>query len=217
MRYTHILFDHDGVLVDTEHLYFKATQEILAELGVELTMPVYLELQARGENAWTAVRDAAPDLETGEQAVRAGRSKRNERYQALIMSEDIDIPGVGEVLLALGELCHMAIVTTAKQCDFDLIHRDRSIVPHMDFVLTNKDYPRSKPHPDPYVAALERYGLGEPGRALVVEDSERGLRAAVAAGLDCAVVAHPFTASQDFSTARYRIDALDELVAIVKG
>ena len=214
MRYTHILFDHDGVLVDTEHLYFKATQAILAELGEPLSMSDYLALQARGGDAWTAVREAS-----GEAAVRAARDRRNQRYQAMLRSEDIEIPGVGQALATLGEVCHMAIVTTARQADFDLIHEARDIVPRMDFVLTNQDYPRSKPHPDPYLAALDRYGLKEADkpRALVVEDSERGLRAAVAAGLDCAVVSHPFTASQDFSAAVYRIDALADLVGIVSG
>ena len=84
----------------------------------------------------------------------------------------------------------------------------------MDFVLANGDYPRSKPAPDPYLAALARYGI-QPAQALVVEDSERGLRAAVAAGIDCAVVEHPFMAGQDFSAARFRLSALGDLRDVV--
>ena len=87
---------------------------------------------------------------------------------------------------------------------------------HTDFVLTREAYQRSKPRPDPYLAALARYGIG-PSKALAVEDSQRGLRAAVAAGLDCAAVHHPFTASQDFSLATYRVASLAELASEVLG
>ena len=84
----------------------------------------------------------------------------------------------------------------------------------MDFVLTRSDYERSKPHPDPYLCALRRFSVPA-SAAIVVEDSERGLKAAVAAGIDCAAVYHPFTAPQDFSKASYRIETLRHLITDV--
>ena len=209
-RYTHILFDHDGVLVDTEPLYFEATQHCLSALGVDLALAEYLELQADGANAWAK----AAQLGRSEDDIAAARRARNVLYQDLIRSRNIEIPGVVEVLVALGERFGLAIVTTAKQCDFDLIHRDPRIVSHFDLILTNKDYTHSKPHPEPYLTALARLGVDAPN-ALVVEDSERGLRAAVAAGIDCAAVYHPFTEPQDFSAATYRLDRLSDLEALL--
>ncbi len=210
VKYTHILFDHDGVLVDTEHLYFRATREILTEVGFDLPIGLYLALQAEGKSAWEHAKGV------GLSAARADelRQARNVLYQRYLVEEDIEIPGVVETLKKLGRRCSMAIVTTAKKEDFALIHRDRNIVEHMDFVLANGDYARSKPQPDPYLAGLERFGVS-PDRALVVEDSERGLRSAVAAGIDCAVVHHEFTASQDFSRATYKLDSLAELVDLL--
>jgi len=65
-------------------------------------------------------------------------------------------------------------------------------------------------------APRQRAALGAaPGEALVVEDSSRGLASAVAAGIDCAVVHHDFTAAQDFTTATHRIRTLAELPALV--
>lgn len=212
-RYTHILFDHDGVLVDTEHLYYEATREVLALHGVELDLPQYLQIQAVGGNAWAPLERMGYDAD----AVAEGRAQRNARYQQLLQTRPIDIPGVEAVLEELSARCTLAIVTTARQSDFDLIHRDaqpRNIVPYMSLVLTNQDYARSKPHPDPYLTALERLEVPAE-RALVVEDSERGLKAAVAAGIDCATVHHPFTAPQDFSAATYRIDSLTDLVGLL--
>ena len=84
----------------------------------------------------------------------------------------------------------------------------------MEFVLTREDYRLAKPHPEPYLTALKRFGA-TPQETLVVEDSSRGLSSAVAAGIDCAIVHNDFTQSQDFSQASYRIDALIELKDIV--
>ena len=97
----------------------------------------------------------------------------------------------------------------------DLIHRQRSITRHFSLILTNQDYTHSKPHPEPYLTALRRFGIAA-ADALVVEDSERGLKAAVAAGIDCAAVYHDFTATQDFSAATYRLPTLSALLELIE-
>lgn len=86
----------------------------------------------------------------------------------------------------------------------------------MDFVLVREDYERAKPHPEPYLTGLKRFGATKE-ETLVVEDSLRGLKSAVAAGIDCAIVRNDFTHSPDFSEATYRIEALIELRDIVVG
>jgi IS6 family transposase len=84
------------------------------------------------------------------------------------------------------------------------------------FVLVRDDYTRAKPDPEPYLTALNRFGAPKE-EALVVEDSARGLRSAIAAGIDCAVVYNEFTKSHDFSQAHYRIQTLAELKDIILG
>jgi HAD superfamily hydrolase (TIGR01509 family) len=202
----YILWDHDGVLVDTEPLYYEATRDALAALGLDLPLEDYLADMGEGLSAWErATRQGIP-----EDVVVARREWRDRRYQELLVERDIEIPGVDKVLATLAQQYAMAIVTTAKRVDFELIHRNRSIVGYMDFVLTDGDYERSKPAPDPYLTALERFGAsGE--EAVVIEDSARGLRSAIAAGIDCVVVDNDFVKSQDFSGARARIRSLDKL------
>ena len=211
-HYTHLLFDHDGVLVDTEPLYYRATQQCLAPLGVELALDHYLELMVDGASPWELARP----LGATDKDIEHWRGRRNILYQQLLVSESIEIEGVEAVLAKLRKRYRIAIVTTAKPEDFALIHRKRNIVPFADFVLTREAYRHSKPHPDPYLTALSRYGIG-PRQALAIEDSQRGLRAALAAGLDCAVVHHPFTATQDFSQATYQVADLSELAEAVLG
>ncbi|MCY4130092.1 MAG: HAD family phosphatase [Gammaproteobacteria bacterium] len=206
-RYTHILFDHDGVLVNTEPLYFRATQECVADLGVDLRLGDYLAMMAEGKNAWELARRSGAN----ESAIDQARYRRNSRYRELLNSEPIDIEGVDEVLAELSRCYRIAIVTTALREDFELIHRGRDIVSNVDFVLTRDAYSNSKPHPDPYLAALDRFRIS-PEVALAVEDSQRGLTAAIAAGLDCVVVHNEFTTTQDLSQATYHIDHLKDLL-----
>jgi HAD superfamily hydrolase (TIGR01509 family) len=203
---SYILWDHDGVLVETEPWYFEATRRCIAELGIELNLDDYLRDMASGRSAW----EHALALDVPVEQVASQRAARNDLYQQFLREQDIEIPGVESVLELLAADYSMAIVTTAKRIDFELIHESRRIVEHMQFVLASGDYPRAKPAPDPYLKALEMFAA-TPDQALVVEDSERGLRAAVAAGIDCVIVENDFVAGQDLSAATYQIASLDEL------
>ncbi|HEX7739544.1 MAG TPA: HAD family phosphatase [Marmoricola sp.] len=207
-----ILFDHDGVLVDTEFWYFKAGERALAEIGVTLDRDDYLRNMSDGAGTWAYARAAGID----EATIDRQRGVRDAYYQEFLRTEAIEIDGVLDALAELSPYVRMAIVTTSKRTDFELIHKDRRITSYMDFVLVREDYARSKPDPEPYLTALARFRTTAE-EALVVEDSARGLRSAVAAGIDCAIVHNEFTASQDFSAARYRIESLAELKDVVLG
>ena len=208
----YLLLDHDGVLVDTERWYYEAGRRALADVGVALDQDQYLRDMAQGLGTWAQARAAGLD----EQAINRQRAARDRYYQEYLRTEPIEIDGVVDALAALSRHVRMAIVTTAKRADFDLIHAGRRITQFMDFVLVRDDYEHAKPHPEPYLTGLRRFGASAE-ETLVVEDSARGLASAVAAGIECAVVHHDFTQGQDFSRATYRIDALMELTEIVAG
>lgn len=205
-----VLFDHDGVLVDTEPWYFRAGERALAEIGFEIDLEDYLEDMRHGRGTWARARAAGVDEPTIDRA----RRSRDAYYQKFLRHEDIDVAGVLETLRELSGSVRMAIVTTSKRVDFDLIHQGRQILPLMEFVLLRDDYAKAKPHPEPYLTGLARFGVPA-GQALVVEDSARGLASAVAAGIDCCVVNHHFTASHDLSDAAYRVDTIGELPALL--
>lgn len=206
----YILFDHDGVLVDTEFWYYKAGERALADIGVTLEKDLYLQDMQQGLGTWNRARVAGVDEET----ISRQRAVRDGYYQEYLRTEVIEIDGVAEALAELSKYVRMAIVTTAKGADFDLIHETRQIRQYMDFVLVREDYRLAKPHPEPYLTGLQRFGAAK-DETLVVEDSSRGLRSAVAAGIDCAVVDNDFTREQDFSAATYRIAELSELKDLI--
>jgi HAD superfamily hydrolase (TIGR01509 family) len=193
-----IFWDNDGVLVDTERLYFQATSDIMAAAGVPLSEADYLEYFLRqGTGAWHLLEDRTPD------EVARLRQARNDRYSDLLRQHARAIDGVEATLERLRGSYVMGVVTSSRRDHFEIIHARTSLLPYFDFVLTSGDFPRTKPHPDPYLKAIERSGVS-PDECLAVEDSERGLQAATAAGIRCVVIPTALTRGGNFSGA-YRV------------
>ena len=206
-----IFWDNDGVLVDTEPLYFQATRELLAEVGIDLTHANFADLSLRqGRSCFdlAAARGLAdPELE-------ALRRRRNARYADLLRAGIMPLPGVVDALRALHGTRPMAIVTSSNPDHFEVAHASTGLRRYFDFVLTNADYERHKPHPEPYLRAAGRLGI-DPGSCLVVEDTERGLRSALAAGMRCAAVPGELSRSGDFAGAEVVLESIAELPDLV--
>ncbi len=206
-----IFWDNDGVLVDTEHLYFAATREALRGLGHELTEAEFIHYSLRrGASCF----DLAAERGVDPARIDAARLARNERYAESLAETEL-IAGVHETLAALHGRVPMAVVTSSRPEHFALQHRGTGALRFFEFVLTNTDYTRSKPDPEPYLLAATRLGVA-PEECLVIEDSERGCLAAARAGMRCAVVPRGLTARGDFSRAfrvLERVEQVPELVA----
>ena len=202
-----IFWDNDGVLVDTEHLYFEATRQVLSSVGIELTEADYRDLfLVRGTGAWHLVEARG----TGPARIEALKLARNALYAELLAEAPRLIPGVKDTLQTLHGGFAMGIVTSSRRDHFEVIHRDTGVLQYFDFVITADDCPRTKPRPDPYLLAIAR--SGHPARAcLAVEDSERGLEAAICAGLRCLIIPSRLTSAQKFEGALAVLRSVVEL------
>ncbi len=208
---THLLFDHDGVLVETEYWYFEATRKALAKLGINMSFDDYKQHLIDGSSNWTrAVENEIPQTE-----INAARAWRDARYRHYLANEDIDIPGVSQVLPTLSKRFQMAVITTSKRVDFELIHRRRELLKEMSFVLCREDYVNAKPHPEPYQAGLRKFGI-RPENAVVIEDSKRGLASAEAANILTIKVYNKFVAHQE-ADADYEVQSLQELPGLLQS
>ena len=207
----YILFDNDGVLVHTEPFYYKANLIALEEFfNVSLTFEEYMKIMANGTTVWQKALDKGFSLND----IETARIKRNEYYQNFLKTENILINGVKEVLQELSKDYKMAIITTSRGVDFEIIHKNLGLTDFMEFILCEEDYNFAKPHPEPYLKGLELFNAKKE-EAIVVEDSQRGLTSAFKAGIECAIVKNEFTITQDFSNASYFIDSLKELKTIL--
>jgi len=208
-----LLWDHDGVLVDTEELYFEATRELMASVGVALTSDQYRQhLLVQGRGTW----HLAAERGVSEADIQALRQQRDRRYGQLLASGDLLMPGVTGIVRTLAQRHRMAIVTSSQRVHFDTIHRASGLRPHFELIVTREDYVHSKPSPEPYLTAMERMGLS-PEQCLVIEDSERGLRAATAAGIRCWVVPSSLTRGSSFAAAERQFESLGQLAEALRS
>jgi len=202
----YILWDNDGVLVNTEKWYFEATRRALSEISVDLDFQKYMGIMQSGKSAWSIPQEYG----IPEKDILSARKKRDSYYQHYLVTEDIEIPNVEKTLEELSKDYSMAIVTTSKRRDFDLIHQKKNITKYMDFILSREDYEKSKPNPEPYLKALRRFNAKK-DETIVIEDSARGLKSAISAGIDCIIIQNEFTKTHDFSGAKIILNSIDEL------
>lgn len=207
-----IFWDNDGVLVDTERLYFQATQETLESVGVALNKEHYIEFFLRqGRGAWHLLEERGVSASDVERL----RLRRNDLYSELLQREACAIDGVAGALELLHGKYVMGIVTSSRRDHFDIIHTRCNLLQYFDFVLTAADFQRVKPHPDPYLLAIARAGA-DAGDCIAIEDSERGLQAATLAGIRCVVIPTPLTAGGNFAGAVRVIDRVADLPDILE-
>jgi len=187
LRPAAVLFDMDGTLVDTEHLWWQATAELAAELDLTLTDADLPEVLGR------AVEHTAAHLHRTSATTRTEAdliARLNDAFTAKVAAEVVPRPGA---LALLGEL-HAAAVPTAlvsasPRRVVDLVLE--TLGTHwFTTTLAAEDTALTKPAPDPYLAAAERLGL-DPAVCVAVEDTPTGVASARAAG--CAVLAVPST------------------------
>ncbi len=188
-----LLFDMDGVLVDTEPLHEEATRRILQHYSLPVPDGLFDRFRGRPDRTLfaerlDASRDSAADVPT---LVR----EKAEIYDALI--DDLTPrPGIPDLLRFLSERSiPRACVTSATRTDQRAVFEQCGFDARFDAVVTADDVERGKPHPEPY-----RRGAGlldvNPNRCCVVEDSPYGIRAAVDAGCTAVGVPTSFAAAE---------------------
>ena len=208
-----LLFDNDGILVDTEPLYLRANREILAEIDIAISDAAFADLSLRqGKSVFELARERG----TSERDVLDLRSRRDARYLELIGDGVAVIDGVKQCLLELHGRLPMAIVTSSKRIHFDAIHEATGLLRFFDAVVASGDYARHKPHPEPFLAGAQRLSVA-PKSCVAIEDSPRGLAAAVAAGMRCLAIPTPLTRDGDFRTASAVLASAREIPAYLEA
>lgn len=206
-----IFWDNDGVLVDTEILYYQACKETFDSIGIDLSEELYVEyFLKRSSGTWHLAEQKGLDREE----ISDLRDQRNLIYSALLKNRLKVIDGAEDTLKKLYGKLVMGVVTSSRKDHFDIIHQSSNLLKYFDFVLTVDNYREPKPAPDPYLKAIELTGFNK-DECVVIEDSERGLKAAVNAGLKCYVIPTGLTKHSNFSGAEKILSSIKEVPAIL--
>ncbi len=192
-----VLFDNDGVLVDTEKLFFQTTRRAFRALGVDLTPEIW---GPRYFAEAASSRDIAVSLGADPKAADGALQERNRQYRLVLQQPPPLRPHVRETLSQLHGLVKLAIVTGCGRDQLTLAHATSELLPFFDAIITSDDCSQGKPHPEPYLAALSALGVSAE-RCIAIEDSPRGVAAATAAGVRCIAVPTELTCMLPFPGA----------------
>lgn len=205
-----VVFDFDGLIMDSETPIYRATAEGLATLGHELSVEAWATVVGHGEeDSFLALQraiGASLDRDAFDAAYRATDRSWRDRQPAL--------PGVEALLDALAEAAIPCGVASSSSVDWVGGHLERLGLLDRFATLATADRVggRSKPAPDTYLLACADLGA-EPSSTVALEDSAPGIAAALAAGLRVVAVPSHITVHTDLSAAHHTVDTL-ELVTL---
>jgi beta-phosphoglucomutase family hydrolase len=202
-----LIFDMDGVLVDSEPLHLLAFQELMKEFGVTFT--------AEDNHAFLGRTDLSLAQFTAEKhgLTEAPESmvQRKENILARLIKEQAKArPGVMD-LLETGKRLNlpMAVASSATMQTIQLVVDTLNIRGYFHNLTSGEEVAESKPAPDVFLLAAKRLNM-PPENCLVVEDTYNGLQAARSAGMKCLVVPCDATRHQDHSAADLLLDSLEQ-------
>jgi len=201
-----VIFDLDGLLADTEALHRGAYKEVFSALGVELSDEEYEDhwiRWGRGIDAFVEQRDLGIDP----QLIRRRKARL---YEERVRSGVEPMPGARELLRLLEGKKRLALATSSYPKDASAV---LDVLGFMDFfscVATKGNVERIKPHPDIFLHVASEMNT-PPEQCLVIEDAEKGVLAADAAGMKSIAVPNAHTMSNDFSKATLVLNSLEEI------
>jgi HAD superfamily hydrolase (TIGR01509 family) len=212
MGFSAIIFDMDGVLVDSEPLGLEAMRRVMARQGVIYTEQDNNEFLGCTTLEECRILKARYRLEADERDLT---SEYVDILIGLIRDRPHPLPGVPDVLEELRAAGYrMALASSAAPVVIAENVRALDLARFFEAIVSGTEVARGKPAPDVFVETARRLQLPA-GGCLVIEDSRNGLLAAKAAGMACAVIPCASTRHQDFSEADHCLQALRDLLPLV--
>ncbi len=203
-----LLFDFDGLILDTETSEFVTVAETFTDHGLELSRDEWVSIIGTADHPhWTEMLEAALGRPITDPEVVL--ETRRARHHARI-SQEVIRPGVVELATAAHDAGLGVAVASSSPLDWVLGHLTGHGIDHLFPVRATRDdvgHERTKPHPDLFLLAAERLGV-DPTACVVLEDSEPGVTAANAAGCTTVGVPAGMTAHLAFAHADLVVPSL---------
>jgi beta-phosphoglucomutase len=205
MKYKAALFDMDGVILDSEPLHVAAFQATLDRHGYKLSTKDYKEHfagktdEAGFESYFNFIN------ETVEIPVIMGEKAR--KYLELAGDQLVPYTGIVPLIRNLADIIPLALVTGSLRAEAEVALKAFEITDCFKVIIAAEDISQSKPNPEGYNKAAARIGVSLE-KCVVIEDSPSGIKAALAAGIECIAVTNTHT-KEDLSHATIVVDKLE--------
>ena len=204
-----LIFDFDGLILDTETALLRSWEEIYADYGISVSLPEWASLL--GSSTDPAGAYEIIEKHIGEPIDReAIRARRTQRELELLKSEEV-MPGVLDLIAeARGRNLRLGVASSSDR-KWVLGHLMRlGLHTHFESIRCADDVSRTKPSPDLYLAVLRDMEL-QPDQAIAFEDSLHGVEAAKEAGIFCVAVPNNVTRHLPMPKADLTVNSLSEM------
>ncbi len=201
-----IIFDMDGIIVNTEHLHAKSHIDALAKHGIKLDEKTYYDFWTRkGKGTKEFVEENKFEV-----SVDKIREEKRALYIELVRKELQVCDGAVDKVRELSGRYKLALVTSSHRKETNPILEQTGSAGFLDAIVTGDDVEKRKPEPDGFIMASNKLGI-KPVDIIVIEDAEKGLIAAKRAGMKCIIIPNACTIDNDFSSADLIIKSMREL------
>jgi len=199
-----IIFDMDGLMVDSERLYQQAQVEITRQFNKTLPEKIRLTMMGRKPLESMKIFVDALDIPTDAEKLL---EMRNDIMRVKYKNDLVPLPGLAHIIDAFYGKLKLAISTGAQEEFLDIVVDRLGIRNKFDVLQASDEIEQGKPHPEIYLRTCKKLGL-KPGECIVLEDSLNGVLAGKGAG--CYVIAVPseYTKDENFSSADFIADDL---------
>jgi HAD superfamily hydrolase (TIGR01509 family) len=206
MRIKALIFDFDGLILDTETAELQAWQEVFAEDGHELSLELWADVVGR-PRSYFDMYDYFKQIAGSIIDIDQLRRRRRARVRELILRQPI-LPGVVECVHTARQLGLKIGLASSSGRGYVCGHLERlELFSFFDVIKCFEDTSTHKPEPEPYRAVLEALQVS-PGEAIAFEDSPNGVASAKAAGIFCVAVPNPVTMRLHLGHADHRMSSL---------
>jgi beta-phosphoglucomutase len=180
-----VLFDLDGVIVDTLHYHYLAWKHMFAKLGGEVSKQTVLLHEGRNSREILPILMQESRVHIPEAQQTQFIEEKRAYYRSIVRIEQYP-KAFGTIVELKKRGFKVALVTACalRNMQHSLSSAQQA---HFDFIITGDEIPRAKPFPDPYLAAARQLGL-EPEECMVVENAPLGIEAARKAGMYCVAI-----------------------------
>lgn len=206
-----IIFDMDGVLVDSEYTYFQSKSQILREAGHEVEDSYHFQFMGTtSDYMWEKMKQEFSLPLSVSDYVQQMTAFR----QAMIQRDGIRvIPHVQEFVKGLSQSgLKLAVASSSSLAEIKVNLAEIGLSEYFSEVVSTEEVKNSKPAPDVYLAAAERIGV-MPENCLGIEDTKNGTGAVHNAGMVCVGFANPVFPKQDLAFADTVVSSFAELTA----
>lgn len=213
-----VIFDMDGVIVDTEPVHHYAYHQHFEELGIDMTPEMYNSFTGGStKNTYDKIKQVFPITTDTNELVLRKRAIFNDAFDT---KPDLElIQGVEKLIQDLhAQGLELIVASSASKSTINRVFKRFDLYPYFTHIVSGEDFEKSKPNPAIFVHAASLAKCSQHMECVVIEDSTNGIKAANAAGIKVVGYKSVNSKDQDYSTADFIVECFTAIdVAYIQG